>query len=138
MVSQVYTSAGLPYGALAEEGASRFWAWGSRMARNLNDALWRFDTARLTVALFAEEEDMEPRDGFCDERDVAFASDGDPAHWFAATVVVFDEDGTELAADYLGGCSYNSFGEFYSGHRDRNPLDRNCSLMRARRGQNVA
>lgn len=79
--------------------------------------MWRFDTARFTVAFWAEPEDMAPRDGFCDERDIAYASDGEPAHWFCAMVGVFDEDGAEIARDALGGCSYGSFEEFYSAHR---------------------
>lgn len=52
--------------------------------------LWRFDTARYTVAFWAEDEDQSPADSFCDDRDVAFASDGDPAHWFCAFVGVFE------------------------------------------------
>ena len=80
-------------------------------------ALWRFDTARFTVALFAEDEDTPPKGHFCDPRDEAFASDGDPAHWFCAVVAIYDENGERIAHDVLGGCSYNSFREFYSAHR---------------------
>lgn len=80
-------------------------------------ALWQFSTQRYTVALFALDEDRSPEDSFCDDRDVAFASDGDPAHWFCAAVGVYDEHGDLIARDYLGGCSYNSFCEFYSAHR---------------------
>ena len=94
--------------------------------------LWRFDTARYTVAFWAQEEDLAPEDSFCDERDVEFARSGDPAHWFCAFVGVFklgtprddydnhsdpDEDTEMVAYDTLGGCSYNSFREFYSAHR---------------------
>lgn len=79
--------------------------------------LWRFDTARYTVALWAEDEDMAPSDSFYNERDIAYASSGDPAHWFCAFVGVFDENGNYVSHDVLGGCSYGSFREFYSAHR---------------------
>jgi hypothetical protein len=82
----------------------------------IDNALWEFRTARYTVALFAEEEDLNPRrDGcFSDERDIEFASNGDPAHWFCAIVAIYDQNGDKIAEDVLGGCSYNSFREFYS------------------------
>jgi hypothetical protein len=86
-----------------------------------HDILWRFDTAQYTVAFWAEPEDMSPEDHFCDERDIAFAREDDPAHWFCAFVGVFkgeNDDTAELIGyDCLGGCSYNSFREFYSSHR---------------------
>ena len=79
--------------------------------------LWRFDTARYTIAFWAENEDLAPEDCFCDERDIAYAREDDPAHWFCAFVGVFDENGECLGYDCLGGCSYGSFREFYSAHR---------------------
>lgn len=79
--------------------------------------LWQFNTARYTIAFWAEPEDMAPEDSFCDERDIAYAREDDPAHWFCAFIGVFDEDGECLGHDCLGGCSYGSFREFYSVHR---------------------
>ena len=79
--------------------------------------LWQFNTTRYTVAFWAEDEDMAPEDSFSEKRDIEFASSGDPAHWFCAFVGVFDNNGECLAYDVLGGCSYNSFEEFYSAHR---------------------
>lgn len=88
----------------------------------IDGALWEFHTHRYAIAFFALEEDMSPRDSFSDERDIAFASDGDPAHWFCAAVVVYRQDEPEgdfieVGSDILGGCSYGSFREFYSAHR---------------------
>lgn len=80
-------------------------------------ALWQFATPRFRVVLFAEEEDISPADSFEREDDIAFASDGDPAHWFCATVAVYGPDGVIWGRDTLGGCSYTSFREFYSAHR---------------------
>jgi hypothetical protein len=78
--------------------------------------LWRFETARYTVGFWAEEEDMAP--DFDNPRDLAFANDGEPAHWFYAQVGVFDHclDGEMIGSHSLGGCSYGSFEEFFKGH----------------------
>ena len=98
--------------------------------------IWRFDTARYTVACWAEDEDMAPEDGFEFDDDVAFASTGDPSHWFCAFVGVFkgaDDENSELIGyDCLGGCSYNSFREFVGGHREGGPENRNCLATKAR------
>lgn len=114
--------------------------------------LWRFDTLRYSVAFWPMDEDSDPADSFEIEEDIAFARSGNPAHWFCAVVGVFkrdeesadvvsgmptDEDFVLVDYDTLGGCSYRSFKEFVEGHRDRDPLNRNCSLMRAQRGDNV-
>lgn len=110
---------------------------------------WRFDTARYTVAFWAEEEHLPPEDSFCDERDVAFAREDEPAHWFCAFVGVFkrpelpaddktgfvyagDEDYELVAHDCLGGCSCSSFREFYTGHRQGGPDNRNCLATKER------
>lgn len=93
--------------------------------------LWRFDTARYTVAFWAEPDGLNPADSFEREEDIEFASDGEPAHWFCGFVGVFDADGDCLGYDCLGGCSYNSFREFYSSHRDHDPANRNTLAMKA-------
>jgi hypothetical protein len=80
-------------------------------------ALWQFHTANYSIALFAEHEDVNPSDSFDNPKDVEFASDGDPAHWFCAVVCVYGPDGAVIGMDMLGGCSYHSFREFYSAHR---------------------
>ena len=97
------------------------------MAYKIDDAIWSFSTARYTVALFVEPEELDPADSFSDPADVEFARGAygergwgcsiEPARWFRAAVIVFDENEREIGADYLGGCSYNSFREFYSAHR---------------------
>lgn len=63
---------------------------------NQEDSLWSFSTARFTVALYALPEDMHPRESFDDPRDVAFACEDDPAHWFCACVVVYNERGNSI------------------------------------------
>lgn len=83
-----------------------------RFAADQAGAIWQFGTARYTVAFFAEPEDIDPADSFEFDDDIAFAREDDPAHWFSAAVGVYNEHGYLIGADYLGGCSYNSFREF--------------------------
>ena len=114
----------------------------------IDRAHWSFETENFLITFRTEDEIDNPRDVCCEE-DIEFAMDGG-AHWFAAIVEVFaKKDNVEVFAkkdndevvmigqDYLGGCSYNSFREFYTSHRDRDPMNRNCSLMRAAKGDNV-
>lgn len=104
------------------------------------DPIWQFDTPNFRVCLFVEPENVNPADHFSDKRDIAYARRGG-AHWFHATVAVYfgdDSDNLELIAWYsLGCCSYRSFKDFYAGHRDPDPMNRNCTIMRAARGDNV-
>ena len=108
--------------------------------------IWRFETARFVVTCNVEPEDSDPADHFCDKRDVRFARKGGAA-WFTAVVNVWlkpadpdaptyagDPPGTNIAWDYLGCCSYRSWSDFTDSHRDRDPMNRNCSIMRAKRG----
>ena len=59
-----------------------------------HDDLWRFDTARFSVRLYASEEDMHPREALTRRADIAYALEGG-SHWFCAWVVVWqlDEEG---------------------------------------------
>lgn len=109
-----------------------------------NDAIdlahWSFETENFLVTFRTEDEIDDPRDHFDNSFDVEFAIEGG-AHWFAAIVEVFakkdNDEVVMIGQDYLGGCSYKSFREFYTSHRDRDPMNRNCSLMRAAKGDNV-
>lgn len=108
---------------------------------NQDAIIWQFDTAEFRIVCHVEEEFDNPEGHFAsgdadlDAESVAFCRQGG-AHWFCAFVSVWrgnDEDSLEyLAHDCLGGCSYNSFREFVSGHRDRNPEHRNTLAMKAR------
>lgn len=105
-------------------------------------AVWSFETKNFLVAFEPEPEDMDPGDCLDSPEDVEFARwTFDPAAWFCAVVTVYAKriDGSlaYLASDVLGGCSYRSFEEFVASHRDRDPMNRNCSIMRAARGENV-
>jgi hypothetical protein len=104
------------------------------MSRN---TAWEFRTKQFRVALEIEPEDTDPADSFESQEDIDAVRNGD-VEWFCAVVSVYHvaSDGTErrLGWDSLGGCAYNSVREFYTSHRDPDPLNRNCTAMRAARG----
>ena len=102
---------------------------------------WSFETANFRVALEVSECLDDPADHFSMDEDVEAVRNGDVL-WFDASVVVsvYDwdrRDYQEIGRDSLGCCSYYSVDDFVSGHRDADPMNRNCSLMRAARGGNV-
>lgn len=99
------------------------------------ETVWSFETARFRVELQTMPEDLDPADSFEMQEDIDAVHNGDVL-WFQARVVVY-LDGKTVGIDTLGGCAYNSFEEFYTSHRDRDPMNRNCSIMRAAHGGNV-
>lgn len=101
--------------------------------------IWRFDTARYRVDLDVTPCEEDPRDNFEFEEDIEAIESGRVAY-FDARCVVYRYDGhdpVKVGADYLGGCAYESVHDFIAGHRDKNPMNRNCSVMLAARGSNV-
>jgi hypothetical protein len=106
------------------------------MCRHHYEAVWKHETARFRVELQVSPCDMDPADSFDFEDDIAAVRNGD-VEWFDASVVVY-LDGREVGRDSLGGCAYRDAYDFYAAHRDPDPMNRNCSIMRAARGENVA
>lgn len=108
------------------------------------ETVWTFKTARFTVALEIEPEDLDPADSFEFQEDIDAVRNGD-VEWFCAAVSVYLNDDDDeyderdcVARDYLGGCAYKTVREFYTAHRDPNPMNRNSSIMRAANGDNVS
>lgn len=99
---------------------------------------WKFETARFTVRL-------ELR------RDFNYRYDGDDENGetqrklYSGEYIAFDSrvivelDGEEIASDSLGGSVYGraDYKDFFVDHRCSDPMNRNCTIMRAARGQNV-
>jgi hypothetical protein len=95
--------------------------------------MWQFKTARfvITARIVADE--------FVD---TSFDETGETAEkissgeWFAfnTTVTVALRNGAELGSDTLCGSIYETPREFFTAHRDADPMNRNCSIMRAKRG----
>ena len=102
----------------------------------MSDTLWKFDTARFSIVCTAEEEwDVDLSWDETGETAGKLASGEYVA--FCAKVAVY-LDGREIASDYLGQCIYDRSPDFVTAHRGPDPMDRNCSIMRAERGHNVA
>jgi hypothetical protein len=77
------------------------------MERNI----WTFETSRFTVTVDALPEDVPPEDTFFFDEDIEAVRNGE-VEYFCARAQVLDEDGKEIASDYLGGCAYKSFDDF--------------------------
>jgi hypothetical protein len=105
------------------------------MSRPYFETVWTFKTARFTVALELSECQDDPADSFDDQRDVDAIRNG-LVEWFDAQVSVY-LDKQCVGSDSLGGCSYTTMNEFWTAHRDPDPLNRNSSIMRAAKGDNV-
>lgn len=110
------------------------------------ETVWSFDTDNYRVSLEVEPEELDPADCFELPEDIEAVRSGNVL-WFAARAVVYfkrhryDEDPEpdyiEIGSDALGGCAYKSMDEFLSSHRDPDPMNRNCSIMRAACGENT-
>lgn len=95
------------------------------------ETVWTFAIGRFEVAL-----EIQP--------DIDFEWDGDAADDTQAKLesgeyVAFESavrvhlNGVEIGADHLGGSVYESgaVADFWRAHRDPDPMNRNCSIMRA-------
>ena len=100
------------------------------------EEVWRFDTANFSVRLEIAPEDMDPAHSFEFEEDIEAVRSGE-VDWFCARVRVLGPTGEELGASYLGGCAYKPASDFWTAHRGADPMARNCSIVRAERGENA-
>src|SRR5215831_9043222 len=97
---------------------------------------WEFKTAQFTVrAQITEDHDLD-LSWDDDGETTAGLADGSLVA-FGTRVQVIASDGREIGSDSLWGSIYKRADDFFSGHRDRDPMNRNCSIMRAARGDNV-
>jgi hypothetical protein len=100
------------------------------------EPIWIFTTANFTVRV-----DVLPEEDW----DLSWDETGDAKDGlesgrylgFCARARVLDGEGAVLSEDYLGNCIYRSLEEFGGSHRDPDPLNRNSSIMRERRGGNA-
>lgn len=100
--------------------------------------VWKFEIGRVSVELEITQEGAYQYDGDDENGETQAALDAGELVAFHSTVRVYI-DSLEMGVNGLGGSVYE-FGkesEFWQGHRDRDPMNRNCSIMRAARGSNV-
>lgn len=80
------------------------------------ETIWKFETARFVIMCDVAPEDMDPADSFQFDADIEAVRNGE-VEWFCVRVQVCTKDGTQLGADYLGGCAYKSASDFVTDHR---------------------
>ncbi len=101
--------------------------------------VWTFRAGRYRVALHTQLEDGFIYDGEDATGEIqSKIDDGEyVAFWSMVTVEL---DGALIGSDSLYGSVYawDEMSDFWTAHRDSNPMNRNCSVMRAARGGNAS
>lgn len=95
------------------------------------EVAWSFETARFRTELRIYPCDTPPEDAFDDPRDVEAIRSESIAYFDAVVAVVDVGSGQVVGRDSLGCCAYRDVEEFYTSHRDSDPMNRNSSIMRA-------
>lgn len=98
--------------------------------------IYRFETERFAISAIATPCDDDPAECFQFDEDIEMVRNGE-CEWFDVIVTV-ELDGQPIGDDCLCACAYKTIDEFVEGHRDADPLNRNSSIMRAAKGDNVA
>lgn len=101
--------------------------------RNL-ETMWQFETAQFLVTAKIAEDDSADL-SWADDEERAKIDSGE--YTVFGTIVSVWFEGEKVGEDSLWGSVYSDPREFFEGHRDRDPMNRNCSLMRKIKGDNV-
>jgi hypothetical protein len=104
----------------------------------MRETVWTFKTRRFRVTLSIEYVDGYQYDGDDEGGETQAALDCGEYVAFDSLVRVFC-DGVEVGWGSLGGSVYgcNEVATFWTAHRDPDPMNRNCTAMRAARGPHV-
>lgn len=102
------------------------------------ETVWEFNTTRFCVRLDVAHEIGFEYDGDDEGGETQAKLNSGEYVAFESRVVV-NIDGHDIGHDYLGGSVYNAstMSEFWTAHRSNDPMNRNCSIMRAKRGEKV-
>lgn len=97
---------------------------------------WAFKSGRFDVQLHIEHDFNYKYDGDDEDGEIQRALDEDRYCAFDSTVLV-KLDGIVVGRDDLGGSVYDArkVSEFWTAHRDADPMNRNCTAYRAVHGQ---
>lgn len=106
---------------------------------NATTPAWQFKTRNFTIALYVDidwdfQYDGEDEDGSIQRQ------------LNSCELVAFDSrikvqtQGCIIGVNFLGGSVYkpNRMSDFWTAHRSSDPMQRNCSIMRAANGGNVS
>ena len=103
----------------------------------MGEKVWKFQTARFEVALYINPSD-ELYDGDDENGETQRAIDnGDLVMFDAYVTVKLDGNIVGAAGLCLNVYETGHESDFWTAHRDPDPMNRNCSLMRAAKGENV-
>ena len=96
------------------------------------ETMWQFETANFTVTAYAvPDEDCDL--SWADAEEIEAIRSG--RHVVFGTIVeVTDSTDRVISSDSLCGSVYADAREFFVAHRDRDPMNRNCTLYRIARG----
>lgn len=96
------------------------------------ETVWKFEIGRVRVLLNIEPEHGYQYDGHDPKKKIQSKLDSGEYVAFGSIVTV-EMDGETIGEDSLWGSVYSlgTIAEFWTAHRDRNPMNRNCSIMRA-------
>lgn len=102
---------------------------------NSSRPVWQFKTARFTVGLYLQRDRSYRYDGDDENGETQAALDSGEYVAFDSVVRVA-LDGETIAENHLGGSVYaaETVSEFWTAHRDPNPMNRNCAAMRLASG----
>lgn len=95
------------------------------------ETVWTFETARFCVELRIQQDHGYQYDG--DDEDGETQAKLDSGEYVAFdSLVTVTLDGKEVGWSSLGGSVYSTstIEEFWTSHRDQDPMNRNCSLYR--------
>jgi hypothetical protein len=93
----------------------------------MSETVWTFETKRFRVTLELDRDLNYRYDGDDEDGEVQLKLDTGEYVAFDSTVTVYFDD-TEVGVDHLGGSvySWDKVQEFWTGHRDPDPANRNC------------
>lgn len=98
--------------------------------------VWSFKTDKLEVVLILERDYNYRYDGDDENGETQSALDSGEYVAFDSRVEVL-MGGERIGFDLLCGCVYSAedMVDFYTAHRSTDPVNRNCSIMRAKNGE---
>ncbi len=99
------------------------------------ETMWQFDLGAVSIRAYIQPS-QHAYDGDDDGETQAMIDSGEFVQFDTAVVVSIN--GREIGFDNLGGSVYSDPREFFSDHRSSDPMNRNCSIMRAANGANVS